>query len=241
MTRSSAGHGSAPRRTAVVIGAGQGIGKAIALALAKRSTHVHLVGRTGSKLESTAAEIYRSGGTATAYTADVSHPDALAPLAAELENGLDILVNCAGEALMNTFEETTFDDWQRMITANLTTSFLATRALLSALRRSSNASIIIVTSKAAVRGYPVVAYSAAKAGALGFARSLSAVLRQERIRVVALCPGPTDTPMRWDSTPDMNRDLVINPDSLAQTVQFLVDLPRGVTTHEIVIESMLND
>lgn len=225
----------------MVIGAGQGMGRAIALMLAGSGTHVHLVGRTLAKLEGTAAEISEAGGRSSVLAADVSREGALDAFATRLDAGLDILVNCAGEALMTPFPDTTFDAWQRAIAANLTTSYVSTHALLPALRKSSNASIVIVTSKVALRGYEVVAYSAAKAGALGFARALSVALREEGIRVVALCPGATATPMRQASTPDMPVDQVIGAETIAETVRYLVDLPRGTTTGEILVQSVLYD
>jgi NAD(P)-dependent dehydrogenase (short-subunit alcohol dehydrogenase family) len=228
-------------RTAVVIGAGQGMGKAVALMLATSGTHVHLVGRTSDKLEATAAEVAAAGGTSSMFPADVSHAGALDALAVQLEGGLDILVNCAGEVMMNSFDDTTFEDWQRVLGANLTTSYVATHSLLPALRKSENASIILVASKVALRGYEVVAYSAAKAGVLGFARALSVALREEGIRVVALCPGPTDTPMRRAASPDMRRDMVISAETIAATVRYIVDLPRGTTTGEILVQSELYD
>jgi NAD(P)-dependent dehydrogenase (short-subunit alcohol dehydrogenase family) len=229
------------KRTAVIIGAGQGMGKAVALKLARNHTHVYLVGRTRAKLEAVAQQIAEEGGQSTVFPADVSQDGALDSLKDELESGLDILINCAGEALMKSLDDTTFEDWQRIISINLTTSFVATHALLPCLRKSENASIILVASKVALRGYGVVAYSAAKAGVVGFARALSVVLKEEGIRVVALCPGPTDTPMRWAATPEMSRDLVISADTVAETVWYLVNLPRGTSTGEILIQSELYD
>jgi NAD(P)-dependent dehydrogenase (short-subunit alcohol dehydrogenase family) len=228
-------------RTAVVIGAGQGMGRAVALKLAQSGAHIYLVGRTLAKLDEVATEVAAAGGSGAIFAVDVSQEGALDQLALQLEGGLDILVNCAGEALMNSFDDTTFGDWQRILGVNLTTSYVATHALLPALRKSDNASIILVTSKVALWGYKVVAYSAAKAGVLGFARALSVSLREEGIRVVALCPGPTDTPMRWAASPDMSRDLVISAETIADTVWYVVNLPRGTSTGEILVQSELYD
>ncbi|HVU14116.1 MAG TPA: SDR family oxidoreductase [Phototrophicaceae bacterium] len=227
------------QRTAVVIGAGQGMGKAIALKLARNDIHVYLVGRTPAKLEAVGAQIAAEGGRYSIFAADVSQDGALDGLKPEFEHGLDILVNCAGEALMNSFDETTFEDWQRIIAENMTTSFVATSTLLPDLRKSDNASILLLSSKVALKAASVVAYAAAKSGLLGFARSLSLVLREEGIRVVALCPGATDTPMRWAATPEMNHDLTIDAGSVAETAWFIVNLPRGTTTGEILIQAEL--
>ncbi len=227
-------------RQAIVVGAGQGMGKAIALKLASQGIYVYLVGRTKSKLDTVAAAIQAAGGSAAVFPADVTIEGALDSLISQL-SGLDILVSCAGEALLKTFDETTFADWHRILSVNLDTAYLTTHALLPLLRKSDNASIILLSSKVALKGYPVVAYTAAKTGLMGFARSLSFSLRQEHIRVVALCPGPADTPMRWEATPGMDRNLTISPESIAETVSLLVNLPRGTTTGEILIQSDLYD
>jgi len=228
-------------RQVVVVGAGQGMGKAIALKLASQQIKVYLVGRTKSKLDAVATLIEAAGGAASVFPADVTIEGALDTLKAQLEGKLDMLVNCAGEALLKTFDETTFEDWNRILSVNLNTAYLTTHALLPLLRQSENASIILLSSKVALKGYPVVAYTAAKTGLMGFARSLNFSLREEHIRVVALCPGPADTPMRWAASPGMDRSLIISPEAIAETVSLLVNLPRGTTTGEILIQSDMYD
>jgi len=217
------------------------MGRAVALRLAQEGTIVHLVGRTQSKLDSVAQEILSAGGRCAVYPADVTRPGALDDFVGRLDGSVDILVHSVGESLMKSLTETTFDDWQRMLDVNLTSVYVATHALLPSLRTSANASIVLISSKTALRGYPVVAYSAAKAGVLGFARSLASELATERIRVVPLCPGPTDTPMRWSSTPEMDPSLVMDVDSIASTVSYLVGLPQGVTADTIIVQSVLYD
>ena len=178
-------------KTAVVTGAGQGMGRAIALMLAGHGIHVVLVGRT------------------------------------------------AGEALIKPIEETTDADWDRILSINLKGPFLMARALLPLLRKSENASIINIGSKATLGSFGgITAYSASKTGLLGLTRSLSAELRQEEIRVVILCPGPADTPMRWAATPEIDPHVLITPEVVADTVWMLVSLPRGTTTDEFLLQSM---
>lgn len=229
---------------AAIIGAAGGMGRAVSERLAVQGYALYL-------LDLVDGDPDRPNGPdgtepqAAYWRGDASGPAAFVSMTEALggspERALDVLVIAAGESLMLSLDETGTDDWNRVIAANLTTVFTATRELLPYLRRSQNPSIVIISSKTAVRGYPVVAYSAAKAGALGFARALSAELAQERIRVVPVCPGPVDTPMRWSSTPDMERDLVIPVDCIADTVSYLVGLPRGVTVDTLVIQSSLYD
>lgn len=223
---------------AVITGAGQGAGRAIALKLAGMGARVMLLGRTESKLKSVAAEI---GNTAMIYRLDVTDSaqvTAFAAAASKQFTHVDVLVNCAGEALIKSVDQTTDEDWARILGVNLTAPFLMCRALLPLLRKSENASIINLLSKVALRGYaPVAAYTAAKTGLLGFTRSLGAELKTEHIRAVAFCPGPMDTPMRWNATPDMDRQLVIDPSTVADAVAYVAGLPKGVTTGEILIQA----
>jgi NAD(P)-dependent dehydrogenase (short-subunit alcohol dehydrogenase family) len=189
-----------------------------------------------------AAEI---GPAATVAPVDVTAAGQVQHLAQDLEQRLgtvDMLVNCAGEAFIATLDNTAEADWDRLLAVNLKGPFLMIRALLPLLRRSPNASIVNMVSKVALKAYqPVAAYSAAKAGLLGLTRSLAEELRSEEIRVVALCPGPVDTPMRWAATPDYDRKLVIASETVADLVWHVVNLPRGVTVGDVLIQSVHYD
>jgi NAD(P)-dependent dehydrogenase (short-subunit alcohol dehydrogenase family) len=228
-------------RTAVIIGAGQGMGRAIAHKVAANGVHPILVGRTDHKLQTVAAELRDVGHAASVYPADATQGEQLAGLVGVIEGRggvLDMLINCAGEAFIASVEQTSEEMWDRLLAINLKTSFLAVKWLLPLLRKSDNASIILMSSKVALKGYaPVAAYTAAKAGLVGFARSLTAELRPDSIRVAALCPGPVDTPMRWAATPDYDRNLVISAQVVADTVWHLVNLPRDTITGEVLIQS----
>jgi NAD(P)-dependent dehydrogenase (short-subunit alcohol dehydrogenase family) len=232
-------------RTAVITGAGQGIGRAVAQVFATNGMRTMLVGRTRAKLEATAAEVETLGPAPVIFVADVAVENDVSRLYAALAQdtrSLDALVNCAGEAFIAPLEETTRDDWDRLIANNLTGPFLMTRTLLPLLRRSHIASIINIASKVALKGYgTVTAYTAAKAGLVGLTQSLADELRDEEIRVVALCPGPVDTPMRWDATPDFDRTMVIDAEVVARMALHIVQLPRGVTLGTILIESVHYD
>ena len=235
----------APDRIAVITGAGQGLGRAVALKLAAHGVDVVLVGRTPAKLEAVASEIRALGRTPRVFPLDVTQPEQVQHLKEELSAvspRIDILINCAGEAFLMPVQDTTDADWERILGVNLKGPFFMVRALLSLLRASDNASIINVSSKVALKGYgTVTAYTAAKTGLVGFTRSLADELRDDEIRVVALCPGPMDTPMRWEATPEFDPKVVIDTDAVAATVLLLVQLPRGVSMGEILIESVHYD
>ncbi len=232
-------------RIAVITGAGQGLGREVALKLAAHGVDVVLVGRTPEKLEAVASEIRALGRTPWVFPLDVTQSEQVEHLKTELlavSPRIDMLINCAGEAFLMPVQDTTDADWERIVGINLKGPFYMVRALLPLLQASDNASIINVSSKVALQGYgSVTAYTAAKAGLVGFSRSLADELREDEIRVVALCPGPMDTPMRWEATPEFDPKVVMDSDVVADTVLLLVQLPRGVSTGEILIQSVHYD
>lgn len=233
-------------QTAVITGAGQGIGRAIALALAARNVHTILVGRTASKLEGVAQEIQQSGHTATVFAADLTdlvQVETVCQQIAAQHQSIDMLINCAGEAFIKPFSETDLAAWSRVLAVNLTAHYLITHALLPLLRQSANASIVNLVSKVALKGYGggIAAYTAAKTGLLGFTRALSAELVSEEIRVVAVNPGPVDTPMRRAATPDFDPKLIIQEQTVVDLVVYIVTLPRGTTMGEVLVGSMHYD
>ncbi|MCU0511247.1 MAG: SDR family oxidoreductase [Anaerolineae bacterium] len=227
--------------TALITGAGQGIGRAVALRLAQAGLHTLLVGRTAAKLHAVAAEVTAAGGRATVLPADLADSDQISRLAQQVaQHGrLDMLIYCAGESFIRPLPDTTATDLARVLAINLVAPCLTTQALLPLLKHSPNASIIYLVSKVALRGWAnVTAYTAAKTGLLGFARSLAAELTPEEIRVVPLCPGPVDTPMRHAATPQFDPATIIQPHTVADLVAYLVALPRGTTAGDILLQSM---
>ncbi len=232
-------------KIAVVIGAGRGIGRATALTLASSGARVIVAARTASQLESVVAEIEGRDGQAKAYPLDVTQGADVEVFASELRESLgrvDILVNSAGTAFIAPLETTTEVDWDRVIDTNLKGTYLCTHAMLDLLRASEGALVINIASKVGLTGHGMVtAYTAAKAGVIGFSRALAQELSAENIRVVAICPGPVDTPMRWEATPKMDPKQVISAETVAETILFLVTLSGRAVTGEIVLEAIAYD
>jgi len=230
-------------RIAVVVGGGRGIGRATALALASAGAQVVVVARTASELNSVAAEIHSSGGRAVARPLDITQSRQVQAFADELraEHGrVDILINSAGASFIGSLNDTTEAEWDRMIDANLKGPYLCIRAMLALLRASERAWVINLASKVGLTGFPrVSAYTAAKSGLIGFGRALAQELSAEKIRVLTLCPGPVDTPMRWSATPNLDPNLTIPAESVAQTILFLVSLDSRITVRsELVMEAL---
>ncbi|MGQ3213539.1 MAG: SDR family NAD(P)-dependent oxidoreductase [Shinella sp.] len=188
------------RRHAIVTGAGSGIGKAIALALAADGHALSLAGRRAAPLEAVRDEIRASGGEAFVRDGfDVSDAAAVERgIAAAIAEAGDIavLVNCAGEAPSAPFEKTDLALWQRVLSINLTGVFLVTQAALTSVRRAGNGRIVNVASTAGLTGYAYVsAYCASKHGVIGLTRALALELARTDVTVNAVCPGFTDTPL----------------------------------------------
>jgi NAD(P)-dependent dehydrogenase (short-subunit alcohol dehydrogenase family) len=184
-------------RTAVVTGAGSGIGAAIAKALGAAGAKVGLLGRRPDPIEAVARSISDAGGEAIAFPCDVTRPDHVQKAVAfcAAANGpAEILVNAAGQAHSATLAETTDEDIDRILDVNLRGAWHAVRAVVPLMRKARFGRIVNVASTAAVRGYRFNAlYAASKHALAGLTRSLSAELLQDGITVNAVCPGFTDT------------------------------------------------
>lgn len=227
-------------KIAVVTGAGSGMGRAIARKLAANGVHVVLVGRTRSKLDSVANEIAQAGGSALVYPLDVTDADGVDALAQSLAGSpVDMLVNCAGDWLIKSAQDTTPADLDHILSVNLKGPYLMSRALIPLLRQSDNASIINIGSSTSMESHEMVtAYTAAKTGLRGLTGSLAEELKPDLIRVILLAPGPADTPMRDAASPDMPREQRVPAETIADVVWALVSLPQGITTTDFMLKSL---
>jgi 3-oxoacyl-[acyl-carrier protein] reductase len=188
------------RKVALVTGASRGIGRAIAIALAEAGADVGVNYRErADEAEQTAADIRRHGRRAIAVKADVSRADAVHTLVTAVEWDLgpvDILVNNAGIARVQPLESITEQDWDELIAVNLTSCFLATQAVLPAMRRRRWGRLIYLSSVAAQLGGVVGPhYAASKAGMLGLMRSYASLLAKEGITSNAIAPALIETEM----------------------------------------------
>ena len=236
--------------TALVTGASRGIGRAIAVKLAANGAEV-IVNYCGNKAaaEEVVREIRDFGGRAVSICADVSSIEAVNKMFAEIKNdfgSLDILVNNAGitcDSLLLRMKE---EDWDKVLHTNLTGTFNCTKAALKLILKSDNGSIVNISSVVGQTGNPGQCnYGAAKAGILGFTKSLAREVAGKKIRVNAVAPGFIDTDMTSVLPEEVRQKLkeqipmgrLGSPEDVANAVLFLT-LPssRYITGQTINVD-----
>lgn len=185
--------------TALVTGAGRGIGEAIVHALAQSGAHVVVSARTRSAIDRVAAAAVEMGARAFAIPCDVTDEASVASLAVEARTQagpVDILVNNAGSASSAPIAKVTLEEWSRLMAVNATGTFLVTRAFLPDMMSRGYGRVINVASISGLVGARYVsAYTAAKHAVVGFTRAAAAEAAANGVTVNAVCPGYVDTPM----------------------------------------------
>lgn len=224
-------------KNALITGAGKGIGKAIALALAKEGVNVILVARTADEIETVATKVRSLRVKALAVTADVSDMNSINQAVAKAlgEFGtIDILINNAGIAAFGKFLELEPTEWERIIKVNLMGTYYTTRAVLPNMIDRKTGDIINISSTAGQRGNALTsAYSASKFAVLGLTESLMQEVRKDNIRVTALTPSTVATEMAKDlKLTDGNPENVMQAEDVAELVIAQLKLNRRVFIKE---------
>lgn len=225
-------------KVALITGAGQGIGLAVAHALAAEGCNLVISGRTASTLKKAGAQLAKHGVRVLPVVCDVRDEGAVVTLLAAVKSKfrrLDILFNNAGVAHENlTVDKLPLAAWRSVIDTNLTGMFLVTRSALPLMKRGGT--IVNNLSISAKRAFPgLSAYTAAKHGGLGFTKTLREEVRQRGIRVIAVLPGAADTAI-WDSFwPDAPRKKMMSAETVARTIVDALRLPDNSTVEELMI------
>ena len=250
------------RRTAVVTGGGGVIGRAIAIALAGDGHEIALWDLDGGALDASRAAIEESGHPSAVVSThaldltDDAAVDAAAGATAACHGGIDVLVNCAGVFYLTPIDDLDMAAWDRMLSINLRAPVVCIRACLpSMVERGGGAIVNIASISAVVARQANLAYSASKAALVRVTRDLGLDLAEHGIRVNAITPGSTDTPMiRNYDDPDAMREAMLRgslekyrigiplgrlaiPEDHAAAVAFLVsDAARHMTGQNLVID-----
>jgi 3-oxoacyl-[acyl-carrier protein] reductase len=236
-------------QVALVTGASRGIGKSIALALARCGARVACVARNAEKLQETVAAIAAAGGSAEAFSCDVTAGEAVQALVekiAEEWGGLQILVNNAGITRDTLLPRMQDAQWDEVITTNLRGTFLFTRAATRPMMGQRYGRIINMSSVSGLMGNAGQAnYSASKAAVIGFTRTVSRELAGRNITVNAVAPGFIETEMT-EALGDALKDEVKKrvparrlgkPEDVAEAVVFLASRAAGyITGHVLTVD-----
>lgn len=220
-------------KNALITGAGKGIGKAVAIALAKEGVNVILVARTQSDIDEVAREIKAFGVKTLALTADVSDINSVNSTiekALDQFKTIDILINNAGIAAFGNFLELEVAAWERIIQVNLMGTYYVTRAVLPNMIERQTGDIINISSTAGLAGNALTsAYSASKFAVLGLTDSLMQEVRKHNIRVTALTPSTVATDMAKElNLTDGNPEKVMQSEDIAELIIAQLKLNRRV-------------
>ncbi|MBQ1305191.1 MAG: SDR family oxidoreductase [Erysipelotrichales bacterium] len=189
-------------KTAIVTGAGSGIGQAVAEMLAKEGARVALADLFEEKAENTRRIIFQNGGNADVYALDVTSKESVDRAVAKIAEDygtIDFLVNCAGYSRILPFLEHTEEIWDKTMDINVKGPFLMCQAVVPHMKKQSHGNILNFSSqsgKKATTHYQ--AYVASKFAVRGFTQSLALELAPDNIRVNCVCPGVVYTPM-WEA------------------------------------------
>ncbi len=224
---------------AVVTGAGRGIGRAIALMLGNAGAEVVVTARTESEIETVAGEISAAGGRARAVRVDISEEEDIRKLFKSVSddfNRLDILINNAGIGRYGKLVDFDADDLDLMYSVNVRGTFLCCREAMRIMIPRASGYIINVSSVLGFRGYADQSgYTATKHGVMGLTKSLAVEAQEHGIRVSAILPGGVDTEMVRRARPDLDPDILLQPDDVAQAVGYLLSLSPKAAVDQIYI------
>lgn len=227
-------------QVAVITGAGSGIGRAIALALAKQNVKLALVGRTLEKLQRVADEARPAAPEIRCYAADLACDKQIQKLAGELQadfGQVDVLVHGAAVFSSGTVETGSVEDLDRLYRVNFRGPYLLTQALLSSLR-AQRGQIVFLNSTVGLEARGRVAqYAASKHSLRALADSLRDEVNGDGIRVLSLYLGRTATPMQVQVFSNENRDyhpeLLLQPEDVATVLVTALTLPHTAEVTEI--------
>ncbi|TSB48398.1 SDR family NAD(P)-dependent oxidoreductase [Alkalicoccobacillus porphyridii] len=200
-------------KVAIITGASRGIGKSIALCLASEGIHIVVNGTNEALLTELTEQVESNGGTCIKVAGDASLPETaekLVEAALDRFGQIDILVNNAGINMRHSTLETTLEDWKKVIDINLTGTFLLSKAVLPAMIKQGAGKIINISSTASKTPHKNAApsYGASKAGVNYLTMHLAQEMAKHNIHVNAVSPGPIETDMSKQWTPEYRETVV---------------------------------
>ncbi|MGQ2984264.1 3-ketoacyl-ACP reductase [Flavobacterium sp.] len=231
-------------QSAIITGAGKGLGKAIAVELAKNSVNLGLIARTEADLQAVAEEARKLNAEIKVVYAIADITDnaqltgAIEAIKKEL-GAIDILVNNAGVGKFGKFLDLSVAEWENIIKTNVFGAYYATRAVLPEMKERRSGDIVNISSSAGLKGAPLTsAYSASKFGLIGMSESLMQEVRKDNIRVFTMTPSTISTDMAKDlNLTDGNPETTLQPEDFAELLVGHLRLPRRAMVKDVSLWS----
>ena len=228
-------------KAAVVTGGAKGMGRGISLAFARAGADLAIISRTAKDLNTVSDEIKKLGGKALTYCGDISIEEDVAEFidnVIEKFGRIDFLVNNAASFLAKKVDETTLDEWQKILSVNLTGTFLVTRAVVEQMKKQRSGRIFTISSVGGRTGLSgKAAYCATKFGVAGFSKALAKELREYGIKVQIMYPYHVDSYGKIDWSKESDEQLsAIKAEDLADMLIYHASLPLRVLTEDIVFD-----
>ncbi|HBC40908.1 MAG TPA: short-chain dehydrogenase [Pseudanabaena sp.] len=226
-------------KRAIVTGASSGIGKEVALRLIQAGAQVALVSRNPDHILSELPAEANAKGFAIDLSDITKVSSQIKAIITDL-GGIDILINNAGSAYIGELIDMPLSEWQKIFNLNITSVFQCLQAVLPTMRSQKSGTIINVASIAAKQGFPNWgAYCASKFALLGLTQSVAAEEQPHGIKVMSICPGSVNTAL-WDTLgdkvpPSFNRDAMLTPATVAESIMTLVNLPADAVINDLVL------
>jgi NADP-dependent 3-hydroxy acid dehydrogenase YdfG len=232
------------KKSAIITGAGSGVGRATAIALAKQNWRVALLGRNRATLDETAKLTGAVADDLLIFTCDIGRVEqvqAMARAVFEKFETVDALVNAAGTNAPNrSLEVLSLEDYHAMIDTNLNGAYYCVQAVLPQMRQRGTGTIVNIVSDAGKQASPKSgpAYSMSKFGLAGLTQSINAEERGRGVRACAVFPGDIDTPLLkkrpQPPTPEQ-RAKMMQPEDIAECVLLAINLPSRAIVEEILV------
>lgn len=224
-----------PKPRAIVTGASRGIGRAIALRLA-RDYEIVAVARSDDELESLAEEIEDAGGLCRPRAVDITDPDAVHAALDDIEPR--VLINNAGVGIIKPFMDLTREEWMRMVNVNFNALYDVTRAVLPAMIRRKSGHIVVIGSISGRSAFVgATCYAATKAAVNAFTESLMLELREHGVKVSVVNPGGVNTTFNGE-TGGSEGSWKLRADDVAEAVANVLDTPPNVLVHRVEVRTL---
>ncbi len=230
------------KKTALVTGGAQGLGKAISTTLATAGAEVFVADIALENAQKTADEITAAGGTASALNLNIADEASMKDYWNRLSSEgkkLDILINNAGVDVTKPIHEISVEEIDRVLNINLRGTFLMTKFALEHMYQNKSGHVVNVASTAAKRAWAnASAYHASKWGLIGLSRGLYVEAREYQVKVSVIVPGGMRTPFILERFPDTPLDKLQDPQKVADVIKFILEQPADTIIPEVMVIPM---